>query len=223
MNNALQPFVPLTLTLMSQSPITVLCVDDHPLIRDGIAFALQPHSDIKLVASASNGREAIEMFERYQPDITLMDLQLPDTSGIEVISTIRKKYPRARFVVLTTYSGDVRAAQALQAGAMGYLLKSMMRKELVETIRSVHQGVRKVAAQVASNISDHIASDALTPRELDVLRAVAGGNSNKIVGYELHISEETVKGHMRSIMMKLQANDRTHAILIALKRGYLDG
>jgi DNA-binding NarL/FixJ family response regulator len=208
---------------MSEIPIKVLCVDDHPLIRDGIAFALQPHSDIQLVASASNGREAVEMFERYLPDVTLVDLQLPDISGIEVILRIRETYPQARFVVLTTYSGDVRAARALKAGAMGYLLKSMMRKELIDTIRLVHSGAVKVAPQVASNISEHYGNDALTARELEVLRSVAGGNSNKLVGSELGIAEETVKGHMRTIMMKLQANDRTHAILIALQRGYLEG
>lgn len=203
-------------------PIRVLCVDDHPLVRDGIAYALQAQSDMILVASANNGREAIAMFQEHRPDVTLMDLKLPDLDGIEVISRIREKFPQARFIVLTTYSGDVRAARALKAGAKGYLLKSMLRKELTDTIRAVHGGQRRITSEIASNISENIAADALTPRELDVLRALAGGMSNKTVASALDISEETVKGHMKNILSKLNANDRTHAILIAMKRGYIE-
>lgn len=203
-------------------PIRVLCVDDHPLVRDGIAYALQAQSDMILVASANNGREAIAMFQEHRPDVTLMDLKLPDFDGIEVISRIREKFPQARFIVLTTYSGDVRAARALKAGAKGYLLKSMLRKELTDTIRAVHGGQRRITSEIASNISENIAADALTPRELDVLRALAGGMSNKTVASALDISEETVKGHMKNILSKLNANDRTHAILIAMKRGYIE-
>ena len=205
-----------------RSPIRVLCVDDHPLVRDGIAYALAAQADMTLVASASNGTEAIALFQEHRPDVTLMDLQLPDLDGIEVMLKIRAKYPQARFIVLTTYAGDVRAARALKAGAMGYLLKSMLRKELTESIRAVHAGQRRITAEIASNISEHIAADALTPREIDVLRAVAAGMSNKAVGSALDVSEETVKGHMKNILAKLNANDRTHAILIAMKRGYLE-
>jgi DNA-binding NarL/FixJ family response regulator len=202
-------------------PIKVLCVDDHPLIRDGIAFALQTQTDIELVGSAKNGREALELFETRRPDVTLMDLQLPDLDGITVMSMIREKHPAARFVVLTTYSGDVQAVRALKAGAAGYLLKSMVKNELTDAIRAVHSGQRMITSEVAANISSYVGNDALTKRETEVLHAISEGHSNKSVGADLNISEETVKGHMKSILQKLHANDRTHAILIALKRGFL--
>jgi DNA-binding NarL/FixJ family response regulator len=215
--------LPAEIHMNSNLPIKVLSVDDHPLIRDGIAFALQMHADVQLVGSATNGGEAIALFEQHRPDVTLMDLQLPDIDGISVMSMIREKHPRARFVVLTTYAGDVQAVRALKAGATGYLLKSMVRNELIDTIRAVHSGQRMVTAEVAANISEYVANDVLTPRETEVLRAIGDGHSNKSVGNDLSISEETVKGHVKNILQKLHANDRTHAILIALKRGILKG
>lgn len=207
----------------SNLPIKVLSVDDHPLIRDGIEFALQMHADVQLVGSATNGLEAIALFEQHRPDVTLMDLQLPDIDGISVMSMIREKHPRARFVVLTTYAGDVQAVRALKAGATGYLLKSMLKNELIDTIRAVHSGQRMVTAEVAANISEYVANDVLTLRETEVLRAIGHGHSNKSVANDLSISEQTVKGHVKNILQKLHANDRTHAILIALKRGFLKG
>jgi DNA-binding NarL/FixJ family response regulator len=203
-------------------PIRVLTVDDHPLLREGIAAVLSRHADLTLVGEAGSGREALESFSRLRPDVTLMDLRMPDMNGIEVISTIRAEYPSARIIVLTTYTGDVQAAAALKAGAAGYLLKSLVRKELIETIRAVHAGKRRVPAEVATEIAEHVADDALTAREIEVLRGVAAGKSNKLIAAELDISEGTVKTHMKSILPKLDASDRTHAVMIALKRGILD-
>ena len=207
----------------AKPPISVLCVDDHPSVRDGIAYALSLQPDMVLVGSAATGHEALTLFREHRPDITLMDLQLPDINGVDVMIKIHEKDPQARFIVLTTYAGDVQASRALRAGARGYLLKSTLRKELTDAIRAVHAGLRRITAEVASSISEHLAGDELTARELDVLRAVAGGRSNKAVASDLAISEETVKGHMKNILSKLQANDRTHAILIAFRRGVLDG
>ena len=206
---------------MSQR-IRVLCVDDHPLMRDGIAFALQSQDDMELVGQAVNGEEALKLFRELRPDVTLMDLQMPGMNGLTAIEKIRADYPKARIVVLTTYSGDVQASRALKAGVSGYLLKSMLRTELVGTIRAVHSGGRRIQPEVASQLADHFTADALSHREIEVLRSVAGGNSNKIVADELDISEDTVKGHMKNILSKLGANDRTHAVLIAMKRGFLD-
>ncbi len=203
--------------------ITVLAVDDHPLVRDGINFAIQAEKDMKVVAEASNGQEAIELFRLHRPDVTLMDLQMPGMNGIDAMLVIRQSFPSARIIVITTYSGDVQAARALKAGASGYLLKATMRKELVDTIRRVHAGHRRIPNDVAAGIAEYVTSDALTDRELEVLRNVAAGNSNKRIASALGISEETIKGHMRHILSKLQANDRTHAVTIALKRGFLDG
>jgi DNA-binding NarL/FixJ family response regulator len=202
--------------------IRLLSVDDHPLIRDGIAFAIQNQNDMEIVAEATNGQEAIEAYRRHRPDVTLMDLQMPVMNGLEAIGIIRKEFPAARVVVLTTYSGDIQATQALKAGAAGYLLKSMLRTELVDTIRAVHQGRRHIPQQIAHELAEHIGSEALSVRELQVLRGVASGCSNKIVADQLGISEETVKGHMKNILAKLHANDRTHAVLIAMKRGFLE-
>ena len=175
-----------------------------------------------LVGQASSGREAIESFRRLRPDVTLMDLRMPDMSGIDAIAAIRAETPKARIVVLTTYAGDVQAAAALKAGAAGYLLKNLLRKELLETIRAVHSGKRRVPPEVAAEIAEHVANDALTEREIEVLRRVAAGRSNKVIAAELDVSEGTVKTHMRSILPKLEASDRTHAVMIALKRGILD-
>jgi DNA-binding NarL/FixJ family response regulator len=174
-----------------------------------------------LVAEAGNGREAIASFQRHRPDVTLMDLMMPEMNGIEATIAIRKEFPRARIVMLTTYKGDVQAAQALDAGACGYLLKSTLRKDLVDTIRSVHAGQHRIPAEIAIAIAEHHASDTLTERELDVLRQVAAGNANKTVAWHLSISEDTVKGHVKAILAKLGANDRTHAVTIALKRGII--
>jgi DNA-binding NarL/FixJ family response regulator len=202
--------------------IRILTVDDHPLLREGIAAVFEAQEDMTLVGQASNGREAVESFRRLRPDITLMDLRMPDMSGIEAIAAIRAEFPNARIIVLTTYAGDAQAAAALKAGAAGYLLKSLVRKELLETIRAVHGGKRRVPPEIATEIAEHVADDALTVREIDVLRRVAAGKSNKLIAAELDISEGTVKTHMKSILPKLDASDRTHAVMIALKRGILD-
>jgi DNA-binding NarL/FixJ family response regulator len=203
--------------------IKVLTVDDHPLLREGIAAVLEGEQDVELVAEAANGQEAIELFRRHRPDVTLMDLQMPGMNGIETIVAIRSEFPDARFVVLTTYQGDVQALRALKAGASGYLLKSMLRKDLMETIRAVNAGKRRIPPEIAAELAEHMTQDALTDREIEVLRRVASGNSNKIIGVQLSVSEATIKGHMKSILAKLGANDRTHAVTIAIKRGFIDG
>jgi DNA-binding NarL/FixJ family response regulator len=208
--------------LRQSESIRVLTVDDHQLLREGIAAVIESQEDMTLVAQASNGREAVESFRRLRPDVTLMDLRMPDMSGIEAITAIRSEFRDARIVVLTTYAGDAQAAAALRAGAVGYLLKSLVRKELLETIRAVHSGKRRVPPEIATEIAEHVADDALTAREVEVLRRVAAGKSNKLIAAELDISEGTVKTHMKSILPKLDASDRTHAVMIALKRGILD-
>jgi DNA-binding NarL/FixJ family response regulator len=202
--------------------IRVLAVDDHLLLLEGIAAVIDGQPDMTLVGQAGGGREAIECFRRLLPDVTLMDLRMPDMNGIDAIVAIRSEFPNARIVVLTTYSGDAHAAAALKAGAAGYLLKSLVRKELVETIRAVHAGKRRIPPEIATEIAVHVADDALTVREVEVLGGVAAGKSNKVIAAELDISEETVKTHMKSILPKLKAADRTHAVMIALKRGILD-
>ncbi len=202
--------------------IRVLCVDDHPLMRDGIAYALQSQHDIELAGQAFDGEEGLRLFRELKPDVTLMDLQLPGMSGIAVIEAIRADCRKAKIIVLTTYSGDVQAARSLKAGASGYLLKSMLRSELIRTIRAVHAGGRLIPPEVASGLAEHMGTDSLSAREIEVLRNVASGSSNKIVGDELGISEDTVKGHMKNILAKLGANDRTHAVLIAMRRGFID-
>jgi DNA-binding NarL/FixJ family response regulator len=207
---------------MRDSVIRILTVDDHPLLRDGIAAVFEGQDDMALVGQASNGREAIECFRRLQPDVTLMDLRMPDMNGIEAIAAIRAEFPNARIIVLTTYAGDVQAAAALKAGAVGYLLKNLVRKELIETIRVVHAGKRRILPEIATEIAEHFADDSLTEREVQILQRVAAGKSNKLIAAELAISEGTVKTHMKSILPKLDASDRTHAVMIALKRGILD-
>ena len=202
--------------------IRILTVDDHPLLREGIAAVIDGQPDMTLVAEATNGLEAIEAFREHRPDVALMDLRMPDMNGIEAIRAIRTEFPSARIVVLTTYAGDVQALGALKAGASGYLLKSMLRKDLLDTIRTVHAGKRRIPPQIASEIAEHAADDALTEREIDVLRKVGSGNSNKQIAVQLAISEGTVKAHMKSILPKLGAHDRTHAVMIAVKRGILD-
>jgi DNA-binding NarL/FixJ family response regulator len=209
---------------MMESPnprIKILTVDDHPVLREGIAALLEGQEDMILVAEAVNGREAIEQFRTHRPDVTLMDLQMPGVNGIDAIVSIRTEFPQARILVLTTYKGDVHAARALDAGACGYLLKSALRKDLLDTIRAVHTGRKRIPPEIAIGIAEHHSSETLTARELEVLTLVAAGNANKIVASELGVSEETVKGHMSSILAKLNANDRTHAVTIALKRGIL--
>jgi DNA-binding NarL/FixJ family response regulator len=203
--------------------IRILTVDDHPLILEGIANVLQRQPDMEVVGEASDGYQAVEAFARFRPDVALIDLQMPGMNGIDTIVAILEKWPSARCVVLTTYAGDVQATRALKAGAKGYLLKSMLRKDLVDTIRTVHSGKSRIPAEVASEMASHLSSDALSGREIEVLRMVGEGCSNKIVADRLSISEDTVKGHMRSILSKLNANDRTHAVMIAVKRGFIEG
>ena len=191
-------------------------------MREGIAAGLASEKDMILVAEASNGNEAIEQFRAHLPDITLMDLQMPQMSGAEAILAIRKEFPEARIIVLTTYRGDAQIQRALKGGAYGYLLKGMLRKELVETIRMVHSGRKAIPREIAVELAEHHGEDALTEREMAVLRQVASGNSNKIAADNLGISEETVKAHMRNVLSKLGANDRTHAVSIAVKRGIIE-
>jgi DNA-binding NarL/FixJ family response regulator len=203
--------------------IKVLAVDDHPLLREGIAAVISGEADIELTAEAASGREAIALFRVHRPDVTLMDLQMPEMNGIETITAIRGEFPNARFIVLTTYQGDVQALRALKAGAAGYLLKNMLRKDLLDTIRIVHSGKRRIPPEIAAELADHVTDDALSDREIDILRMVATGNANKVIASRINVSEATVKGHMKSILSKLGANDRTHAVTIATKRGFLDG
>jgi len=202
--------------------IRILTVDDHPMLREGIAAVLASEQDIVLVAEAANGREAIEQFRTHRPDVTLMDVQMPEVNGIDAIVKIREEFSDARIIVLTTYTGDAQAARAFKVGAAGYLLKNMVRKELIDTIRTVHAGKKRIPPEIAIEMAEHHSDDALTLREIEVLREVAAGKANKIVAQQLSISEETVKAHMKSILSKLGANDRTHAVIIALKRGIID-
>ncbi|KTE16710.1 response regulator [Sphingopyxis sp. H115] len=205
----------------SARAIRVMTVDDHPMLRDGLASLLRVEPDMELVAEASNGLEAIERFRAVRPDVTLMDLQMPEFGGVDAIKAIRSEFPAARIVVLTTYAGDSQAARALRAGAVGYLLKSAVRKDLLETIRAVHAGQRRIPPEIAHEIAVHLGDEELSEREIAVLELAAGGNANKQIAWQLSISEDTVKAHMKSIFAKLGAADRTHAVAIAAKRGII--
>ena len=204
------------------SPIRILLADDHPVLRQGIKALAADERDMQFVSEASNGREAIEQFRKHRPDIALMDLQMPDVNGLDAMTAILDEFPDARIIILTTYAGDVRVSRALKAGARGYLLKSLLRKELLDTIRAVHSGLRRIPADLAMQVADHVADDTLTPREIEVLRSIAAGNANKLIADQLSITEETVKGHVKNILSKLGANDRTHAVTIGLKRGIIE-
>ena len=202
--------------------IRVLTVDDHPLLRDGIAALIGSEEDMELIGEASNGREGLDLFRKFRPDVTLMDLQMPEMNGIDAIGAIRGEFPEARIIVLTTHPGDVQVSRALKAGARAYLMKGELRKQLLETIRAVHAGQKRLSSEVAAEIAEHVTDSSLTPREIDVLRLVAAGNANKEVGARLSLTEVTIKSHMKNILAKLGANDRTHAVTIALKRGIID-
>ena len=206
----------------SSVTIRILVIDDHPLLRDGIAALIAGQSDMELVAQACSGREGIDQFRIHAPDITLMDLQMPEMNGIDAIIAIRELAPDARVIVLTTYSGDVQAQRALQAGARAYLLKNLLHKELLATIRSVHAGQKTMSPSVAAELAEHSLQDALTNREVDVLRLIAAGHANKEIAAQLSVTEETVKSRVKNILMKLHANDRTHAAMIGLRRGVIE-
>ena len=204
-----------------QSRIRILSVDDHPIVREGIAGLIAVQKDMVVVGEASNGREAIQQFRTHRPDITLMDLQMPEMNGLDALISIRNEFPDAKVIMLTTYTGDVLILRAVRAGARGFLLKNFLHRELLETIRAVQAGKKILAPEASFQLAEHAIDDALTPAEVSVLRLIAEGNSNKQIGDELSISEETVKGRVKSILSKLNANDRTHAVMIGLKRGII--
>jgi DNA-binding NarL/FixJ family response regulator len=208
---------------MSSAPklIRILAVDDHPLLRKGIAALVNAEPDMKLVAEASNGQEAIEIFRLHRPDVTLMDIQMPSVDGLEAIGRIQREFPDARIIVLTTYTGDAQVSRALKGGARGYVLKGHVHRELLETIRAVHAGQKRIPPEIAAELAEHAADDELTSREIDVLRLIAAGNSNKLIADQLSIGEATVKSHVTNILSKLGANDRSHAVTIGLKRGII--
>ena len=204
------------------SSIRILVVDDHPLFRQGIASLVATQTDMSVVAQASNGREAIRQFREHRPDITLMDLQMPEMNGIEAMTTIRGEFPDARIIVLTTYTGDVQVLRALKTGARAYLLKNLLDKELLDTIRAVHTGRKSLSPEASFELAEHATDDPLTPAEVEVLRLIAGGNANKQIAAQLSVTEETVKGRVKNILSKLGANDRTHAAMIGVKRGIIE-
>src|SRR6476660_1411547 len=205
-----------------QALIRILVVDDHPIVRQGIAILVGTQPDMNLVAEASNGREAVQQFRTHHPDITLMDLQMPEMNGLDAMIAIRGEFPDARVIVLTTYTGDVQARRALQAGARAYLLKNSLHKELLDTIRAVHAGRKNLSPEVSFDLAEHAAEDALSPLEVRVLRLIAEGNSNKELAARLSVTEDSVKGHVRNTLSKLGANDRTHAAMIGIKRGIIE-
>src|SRR5215470_7777857 len=205
----------------SAEQIRILSVDDHPLFRNGIAALLATQPDMNLVAEASTGREAIQQFRAHQPDITLMDLQMPEMSGLDALTAIRDEFPEARIIVLTTYTGDVQVLRAMKVGARAYLLKNLLDKELLQTIRAVYAGKKTLSAEASYELAEHATDDALTPAEVEVLRLIAAGNANKQIAAQLSITEETVKGRVKNILSKLGANDRTHAAMIGVKRGII--
>jgi DNA-binding NarL/FixJ family response regulator len=205
-----------------EKKIRILAVDDHPVLRQGIAALIEDESDMTLVAEAENGREAIRQFRTHHPDITLMDLQMPEMNGLDAMIAIRGEFPEARIIVLTTYTGDVQARRAMQAGARAYLLKNSLHKELLNTIRAVHAGRKNLSPEVSFELAEHSAEEALSPLEVRVLGLIAQGNSNKEIAALLSVTEDSVKGHVRNILSKLGANDRTHAAMIGVKRGIIE-
>jgi len=209
---------------MGSSPnlIRILTVDDHPLLREGIAFLVKSQQDMELVAEASDGEEAIEQFRRHRPDVTLMDLRMPNLNGTEAISRIRNEFPDAKIIVLSTYGGDVQVLRAIKAGARGYIVKGHVHRELLDAIRSVHAGHKRIPPEIAAELAEHAADDQLSSREMDVLRLIGAGNANKQIADKLSIGETTVKNHISNILSKLGANDRAHAVTIALKRGIIE-
>jgi DNA-binding NarL/FixJ family response regulator len=207
---------------MNEQPrIRVFSVDDHPLLREGIAAVINNERDMQVIGQAANGKDAVQEFKKYQPDVTLMDLRLPDMSGIDAMIAIRTEFPDARVILLTTFEGDVEIKRALEAGARGYLLKSMPPKELIEVIRQVHAGKKRIPPQLAAQLAEHMSDEALTTREIEVLGQIAGGNRNRDIAEQLFISEETVKVHIKHIMEKLGASDRTEAVAIGIRRGII--
>lgn len=204
------------------SSIRILAVDDHPLVREGISGLVAGQSDMKLVGEASNGREAIQEFRKHRPNVTLMDVQMPEMNGVDAIIAICSEFPDARIIVLTTYVGDVQVVRAIKAGARAYLLKNTLHKELLDTIRAIHAGKKTVSPEVSFELAEHATDDALTPAEISVLRLIANGNANKHIADQLSVSEETVKGRVKNILSKLGANDRTHAATIGIKRGIIE-
>jgi DNA-binding NarL/FixJ family response regulator len=202
--------------------IRILAVDDHPVVRQGIAGLVGIQTDMSLVGEASNGRDAIQQFRTHRPDITLMDLQMPEMNGIDALIAIRNEFSDAKVIVLTTYAGDTQILRALKAGAQAYLLKNTLHRDLLDTIRAVHSGKKTLSPEVSYQIAEHATDDALTPAEILVLRLIAAGNANKQIAHQLSITEETVKSRVKSILSKLGANDRTHAAMIGLKRGIID-
>ncbi|WP_448662929.1 response regulator [Sphingomonas sp. CJ20] len=202
--------------------IRILIADDHPMLREGVSAVIEMQADMEIVGEAEDGEEAIARYEQLRPDITLMDLRMPGTSGVTAIEAIRRKHPDARIIVLTTFTGDAQALHALRAGASGYLLKSSLRRDLLDAIRSVHAGRRHLQPEIAADIALHAIDDALSPREIDILQLIAGGNANKEIARALQLSEDTIKSHIKSIFAKLYVSDRTHAVTVAARRGIID-
>ena len=208
--------------MTSSAPIRILTVDDHPVVREGIAGLVGVQPDMTVIAEAANGRDAIQQFRAHRPDVTLMDIQMPEMNGLDALIAIRTEFPEAKVVVLTTYEGDVHILRALKAGAQGYLLKNTLHSDLLQTIRAVHAGKRSLSTEVSFQVAQHVSDETLTPAEVVVLRLIAAGNANKEIADQLGVTEDTVKGRVKSILSKLDANDRTHAAIIGLRRGIIE-